>query len=73
MSSLATAMDYQETGTVKSKKADVRVISEMKSSRILMYLTYRHRVGLLILSNALLLAFVLYDKLGWVPRLLLHF
>lgn len=58
----ATAMQYQATPIQASRKQDLRVISEMSTTKILLFLTHRHRVGLLALSNALLLAYLAYDK-----------
>jgi hypothetical protein len=62
MLTASNALHYQTTGTRESKKSDLMVISEMKSTKILWYLTYRHRVGLLSLCTAFLLAYIAYDK-----------
>lgn len=56
------AMKYRATPVQPTRKVDLMVISEMKSSKILWYLAYRHRVGLLGLSVAVLVGFVAYDK-----------
>lgn len=41
------AMKYQATPIKASKKADLMVISEMKSTKIIWYLTRKHKVGIL--------------------------
>jgi hypothetical protein len=61
--SLATTLDYQETGTLKSKKKNLMVISEMNSLKIIGFLSYRHRVGLLFMSNMALVSYIAWDKL----------
>lgn len=60
--SLATTMEYEQTPVRPSKKKDLMVISEMTSSKIIRYLAYRHRVGLLATGNVLLVAYFAWDK-----------
>lgn len=62
----STAMSvgsYIETPIKPSRKRDLMVISEMHSSKIIYFLAYRHRVGLLMCSTALLATYVAWDKL----------
>lgn len=54
---------YIETPVRSSKKRDLMVISEMKSTKIVSFLAYRHRVGLLMCSTTCLAIYVAYDKL----------
>lgn len=53
---------YRTTPVRPTRKMDLMIISEMKSSKILMYLAYRHRVGLLGFAVAVLIAYLAYDK-----------
>lgn len=59
-------MHYEAMPVHQSKKQDLRVISEMSSHKILAFLMYRHRVGLLATSNMLLVGFVCWDKIARV-------
>jgi hypothetical protein len=43
-------------------KAGVRIISEMSTPRILVFVAVRHRVGLLSFSTFLLGSYIAYDK-----------
>lgn len=56
------AMRYVETPVRETKQKDLRIISEMKTWRILWYLANRHRVGLLTLGNLALLGYLAWDK-----------
>lgn len=60
--SLVGGMAYEHTAVRPSKRSDLMVISEMKSSKILRYLAYRHRVGLLAFSAVVLLAYIVWEK-----------
>lgn len=58
------AMSYQAASKInKPTKQGIRIISEMSTTRILTYVAYRHRVGLLMASTAGLLAYVAWDKI----------
>lgn len=58
------AMSYQAAKQVsKPTKAGIRVISEMSTARILAYVAYRHRVGLLAMTTVALVGYIVYDKL----------
>lgn len=46
----------------KVTKAGVRIISEMSTPRILVFVAVRHRVGLLSFSTFLLGSYIVYDK-----------
>lgn len=46
----------------KPTKSGIRVISEMSTTRILMHVARRHRVGLLGLSTFGLASYIAYDK-----------
>lgn len=54
---------YHATPVKPSHKSDLMVISEMKSLKIIRFLAYRHRVGLLMLGVLVSLAYILWDKL----------
>lgn len=54
-------MEYEQTGG-KKPKINVNVLERTDSSVIIRHLIYRHRVGLLILTTALLFGYILYDK-----------
>lgn len=56
------AMRYQAMPVKTSKKQDLMVISEMRSTKILWYLAYRHRVGLLATTVIILVSYVAWDK-----------
>lgn len=56
------AMRYQAMPVQQSKKQDLMVISEMRSTKILWYLAYRHRVGLLATTVIILVSYVAWDK-----------
>ena len=58
-----SAMRYQATPVRPAKRENIRVISEMGSWRIISYLAYRHRVGLLGFTVVLLLAYITYSEL----------
>ena len=58
-----TVGSYIETPVKPSRKRDLMVISEMRSSKIIYFLTYRHRVGLLACSTTLLTTYIAWDKL----------
>lgn len=51
-------MDNQTTTTNKpaKKQATKQPLEQVKTGRIIMHLVYRHRVGLLITSNIMLIA-----------------
>lgn len=53
---------YIETQIKKPTKEGIRIISEMSTVKILSYVTYRHRVGLLLASTVFMAAYVAYDK-----------
>lgn len=55
-------MEYEDMPRRASKRSDLRVISEMKTARILSFLMHRHRVGLLGFSTIMLSSYVAYDK-----------
>ena len=46
----------------KPTKAGIRVISEMSTTRIILYVANRHRVGLLTMSNLALVSYLAWDK-----------
>lgn len=58
-------MQYQAT-PIKDpqRRQDLRIISEMTTFRVVMFLTHRHRVGLLALANISLVAYVVWDKVA---------
>lgn len=60
--SLASAMEYEPTPVRPSKKKDLMIVSEMSSTKIIRYLAYRHRVGLLAIGDVLLVAYFAWDK-----------
>jgi hypothetical protein len=47
----------------KPTKEGIRVISAMSTSRILAFVAYRHRVGLLAVSTLSMAGYILYDKI----------
>lgn len=55
-------MRYVETPVRVTKQKDLRIISEMRTGRILWYVTVRHRVGLLMLGNVALVGYLTWDK-----------
>jgi hypothetical protein len=46
----------------KPTKSGTRVISAMSTTKILSFVAYRHRVGLLGLSSFAMLSYIAYDK-----------
>lgn len=54
-------MEYEVTGG-KKPNIKVRVVEQTPTLEILRHLAYRHRVGLLITSTVLLVAYIAYDK-----------
>lgn len=43
-------------------KSGIRIVSEMSTSRILLFVAHRHRVGLLGLSSFTMFSYIAYDK-----------
>ena len=56
------AANYMAMPIKNPSKEGIRVISAMSTPRILGYVSYRHRVGLLGLTSLLMLAYIAYDK-----------
>jgi hypothetical protein len=54
---------YEATPIHKPAKEGIRVISEMSTAKIVSYVAYRHRVGLLALSTVFMFSYIAYDKL----------
>lgn len=53
---------FMETPIKNPTKKGIMVITAMPSYRIVGYLAYRHRVGLLAFSNVLLVSYLAWDK-----------
>ena len=63
MSLVNNSLAYEPTKvSTKVSKSGVRVVDEMSTPRILNYLMFRHRVGLLGLSTFVLFSYTAYDK-----------
>lgn len=60
---LVKTPSYQEMALSRPTKSGIRIISEMSSGRILLFLVNRHRVGLLIFGNLVLGGYLVYDKI----------
>lgn len=56
------ALSYQDMPMRAPRKKDLMVVSEMTSLKIVRYLAYRHRVGLLALCSAALFGYIAWDK-----------
>lgn len=63
-------MKYHATPVGVSKKADLMVISEMKSTKIIWYLARKHRVG--ILATLAIVGFTYDNLLPFAARELFH-
>lgn len=61
--SIANAMQYEDVPVRSTKKKDLMVISEMRTAKIVWFLAYRHRVGLLTLSNLAFISYFAWDKI----------
>jgi hypothetical protein len=55
-------MEYEPTPVGKPTKSGIRVISEMSTARILLYITSRHKYGLSLTLNFTFIGFELWDK-----------
>lgn len=62
--SIAKGMEFTATPIRPTTSKGVMVISAMPTSRIIWFLAHRHRVGLLMLSTVVLLAYISWDKVG---------
>lgn len=56
-------LKYEVTRPQLPTRQGIRIISEMRTSRIIAFLLRRHRVGILATTNALMISYVAYDKL----------
>lgn len=63
MTLIQDAASFRATPVRPSRKMDLMIVSEMTSSKILRYLAYRHRVGLLGASVGVLLTYIVWDKI----------
>ena len=55
-------MDYAVTPVTKTKKKDIKVITEMSTSAIFKHLVVKHKYALVSLYAFALTAYLVYDK-----------
>lgn len=58
----ATAPYIDPAKVSRPTKSGIKVITEMSTPRIISFVAYRHRVGLLAFSTVFMFGYVAYDK-----------
>lgn len=60
----ASTLRYEPGGSKEPTKSGIRVISEMSTPSIVVFVLYRHRYPISVIINILLIGYILYDKIG---------